>query len=95
MARKLILVAIILLAVSVVWAQDSGKPYALICAVYRNEVPEYRLVILTEAKGIYETALMSSMEMAMFTIQLMQDHTIVHADEMFNVLKEVNFGSRY
>ena len=92
--RKLLLVVIILsLAVAAVSAQ--GKPYAIICAVYRSEAPEYRMVILTEAGGVHESELMDYAEMALYTFQLMQKYTIVHADEVFKVLKEVNFGSRY
>ena len=92
--RKLLLVVIIL-SLAVVAASAQEKPYAIICAVYRNEVPEYRMVVLTEAGGVYETELMDYNEMALYTFQLMQKYIIVHADEVFKVLKEVNFGSRY
>ena len=91
--RKLLLVVVILSLAAAVSAQE--KPYAIICAVYRSEVPEYRMVILTEAGGIHETELMKYNEMALYTFQLMQKYTIVHADEVFKVLKEVNFGSRH
>ncbi len=91
--RKLLLVVIILSLAVVVSAQE--KPYAIICAVYRSEVPEYRMVILTEAGGIQESELMKYNEMALYTFQLMQKYIIIHADEVFKVLKEVNFGSRY
>lgn len=91
--RKLLLVVVMLSLAAAVNAQE--KPYAIVCAVYRNEMQKYRMVVLTEDGGVQESELMTYTELALYTFHLMQKYSIVHADEIFKVLKEVNFGSRY